>query len=212
MDWEAIEPVLTDLITSLAADPLRPTTGFTAVWKDRSGRAISNNQRFSLSLKVVRVAEIGRDDKRVEYVPEDSEDPADSDYLGEQRVTYCGLRRVTLQIETTPTEHTPDVSIMAPLERVRIGLTRKSSKEALDAVGVGVSRVFDAISATRTINGRWHAKARMDVELIVEFADTDPTPQGWIETVLITSHVKGSDGTELPVPPNYVDDTVTIAE
>jgi hypothetical protein len=206
VNWSEINPVLVTLFTSLAVDqPPAPEPPWSAEWRDRRANAVHPHATLKqlLYLKVTSVVGIGQDETRYEFVPVTSSAPADLPYLGQLRATQCGWRRFTLQVQSHVVEHQDVQWCMQTLERLRTGLRRRSSLDALSAVGVSLVRIEQAVDVSRKFDGRVHSIGNMDVIFGAVVNDRDPAPAGWIERIELTSHFQDG-GAELPVPPNVV--------
>lgn len=209
--WSAIAPVIKTLFGNLAQDRslvVEPVDGdggtrsFEAEWAEGPGSAIHDVQRFALLLKVTTIAPYGLDELRNEYVDPNSTAPADADYLGQLRGTVVGWRKLTIQVKAISVDRTDEVWCMAPLERLRAGLRRQSSIDALLAVGVTLIGTENAVKTNFKDGARWMSAAVMSVNLCAVFNDVDPAPNSWIERIHYDSHIQDGSGTELPSPPN----------
>lgn len=204
--WSTAAPVIKSLFGSLAVDPsliTETSPAFAAEWKDGARGATHSEQRFSLLLKVTNVSPIGVDETRDEEVSADSEAPSDAGFLGALRSIQCGIRRVTIQVQTVVPEHTDDFWGIAALERLRVRIRRRPSLAVLNTLNMALVSIGQALKVNFRDNGRWTSAAVMDIVLCSAFSDVDPVPLGWIEAVDLTSRLRGTDGQELPSPPNW---------
>lgn len=200
-DWATVNPQLVDILGSLASpdEGTVPGQNWSAEWKDRKVSAVASSgilKGVKLYLKITSVVGIGDDDNRLEQETPD----------GDLQETIYGLRRVTLNLQTTCTEVSDASWALSILERIRTRLRRQRTIDALLDLNVGIVRIMQAIDLSKTQDQKVQSRASMDVILTLVSCDTDPVTTGWISSVEITNELHDVDGTVLPPPP----DTTTI--
>lgn len=207
--WTNINPVLLATFTEIGQSlAITNTRDFAAEWKEGPRSATHPEQRFSLLLKVTSVVGIGTDETIYENVPEDSTDPDDASYLGQMRATQVGQRKFTLQVQIESPEHTDAFWAMAHTERIRTALRRPRIIDALNDVDVAIIEIRQAVKASFKDGSRKVSAASMDITFGTVANDVDPIPTGWIEAITITSHLQDTDGIELPVSLQMVDEVI----
>lgn len=188
--WTDILPVLQAVFTSCALDKTRQARGFTAEWHDGHRGFTSPTQKLTLTMKVTRVSGLGEDETRY------TEETVD----GVPTVTegQTGQRTFRLQLQAIVPEHTDEQWAMATLERIRMRLRKPSNIETLLALDVSLIRIEDAIKSNFRASGRIVSAGTMDVVFGAVANEDDPIPAGWIQYLVISSHLRDLDGTELP--------------
>lgn len=196
MQWSTIKPALVGLVSSIAFDDDGPEP----TWHGRPRPLIGDRIRYEITLRITSVAAIGPDETRHDEIVV-SGSPA-------LRGTQYGHRRIVLRIEATSTTNTDDAHALHLIENVRTRLRRPSSLETLLAVGLSIVGTGATLDTTYRDGARYVPRATLDVTLLGTVADADPVPVGWIQYALATSHVKDTDGLELPSPPNVSEELI----
>jgi hypothetical protein len=181
--WTDINPVFLEVFTECALDRTRIAQGFTAAWADRSASFIQPEQKLSLQLRVTRVAGLGEDETRSE----------ESTVDGTTTVTegQTGQRKVTLQAQAIVPEHTDEQWAMATMERVRMRLRKPSIIERLLDLEVSLIEIRDAIAVNGVKDrGRLLSVATMEIVFGAVANEDDPIAAGWIQYLVISSHLK----------------------
>jgi hypothetical protein len=142
---------------------------------------------------VTRVAGLGEDETRTEF-------DEDTDEVTE---TQTGQRKFTLQVQAIVPENTDEHWAMASLERIRMRLRRPGIIDRLLALDVALIGIGDAIKHSFRDQGRIVSAATMDVVFGATASEDDPIAAGWIQYIVISSHL--NDGTELPAGMQMVD-------
>lgn len=219
VDWAAIRPVLIEVVTRCAVDQIKAPASppeeplpffdlnhpeFSADWRERRQPAIQTNQEVQVDLKITTVSTVGNDDWRYTMQEVEGSDPPTQDLFQ----SIEGLRRVVCQIKATTMQEEDSFWAVGVLERVRTRLDWNSSRQALLAVGVDYTDCLAVNDTTFTDDGRRVSAATLDVVFTMVSNDTDPIPIGWIERIIHTSHIKDPGGTELPRPPNVVNEVL----
>lgn len=119
-----------------------------------------------------------------------------------------GMRKFTLQVQAHSVERDDAGMCMVPLDRLRVGLRRRSTLDRIHAEELSIIRINDAVKMNYKDAARVVSAGSMDVVFYAAFDSIDPIPANWIETIFYTSHLEGTDGVELPVPPNVVNQQI----
>lgn len=188
--WTDINPVLIEVFTECALDRGQLTDGFKAEWSERQRSFTNPNQNLSLLLRITRVAGLGHDETRRSEL---TVGPVTT-----VTETQTGQRKVTLQVQAVVPENVDSQWAMASLERVRMRLHKPSIQERLLAVEVDLIEVRDAVALTYKDHGRQLSAATMDVVLGAVANEDDPITAGWIQYLVISSHLQNNDGALLP--------------
>lgn len=205
--WSTVNPGLIQIFSDLAL----PDSGgaqapaWSPEWKDRKVTATAVTgplKGVKLYLKVTSVVGIGDDDRRL------SAGATGSTYAGMLEEDIYGLRRVTLNLQTTCTEVSDDQWAVSILERIRTRLRRRRVIDALLVLDIGIVRIMQAVDLSRAQDQKVQSRASMDVILTMLSSDQDPIPTGWFNTIVYSSHISDVNGVELPVPPNVVNKTI----
>lgn len=196
--WSTVNPGLISIFGALASPDEGTVVGqnWSAEWKDRKVTAVATSgilKGVKLYLKITSVVGIGDDDRRLV--------DAGSGVLQE---TIYGLRRVTLNLQTTCTEVSDASWALSILERIRSRMRRRSVIDAMLALDIGQVRTLQVIDLSKTQDQKVQSRASMDVILTMLSSDQDPVPTGWFNTIEFTSHIFDVNGVELPVPPNVL--------
>ncbi len=203
ISWKQIRPALIDVFTKIAPDLDLSADKFEATWREGQRGAIHDKQLCAVMLKVTSVVGIGEDETRRDFVPEDSQDPADQEYLGMLREVQTGQRKFNLQVEVHVPAQTDDFWAFAVTERIRTRIRRPSIIRQLSAVEVAFIRMTEAVKTSYTDSGRVVSAAVLNVTFGTVANDIDTTAGGWIEFVELTGHLQDTSGVELPAPPNW---------
>lgn len=202
VEWTKINPVLIDLFSRMVREP--DAHEWSAEWKEAPRQFINPIQQGALTLKVTSCVGVGEDEIRREMREILVEGVVVTDLVE----VVCGIRRFVLRVEAQATEHTDAVWAMQTLERIRTRLSRPSVLGELNAVDVAVVGVGTSTKASATIDKRVSSIGFLDVTMTTVVNEADDVPVGWIERVIVTSHVKNPGGEELPAPPNWVNETI----
>lgn len=190
IDWNAIEPALVDVLTSIAtAQPETPAPAWRAEWADRPRDLIHPDVGFALVLRVTSVTPIHEDEDR---------------YDEDGTETQCGQRRIILNVQVESSENLSTESALNTLERIRTRIRRRSSLAKLAAVDVALIEVGATQNVSARYDGRIWSIGSLDITLCAAVNDTDPVPAGFIQRVVVTTDVQGTltqlDHVELPPP------------
>lgn len=187
--WSVINPALLDLFTAIAVNHKKAgIERFRAEWVDGKRGVINPDQGFSVALKVTTVSAIGKDETRETFENDDVTE------------TQTGQRKFTLQVQVLAVANGADFDwAMAVTERARTRLTSRRIVDQLLDIDV------DIIDATRPSmyqpykdGGRVLSSATMDVVFGCTASEDDPIPAGWLQYLVISSHLRDLDDTELP--------------
>ncbi len=189
--WSAINPVFLEVFAECALDRTRLAEGFKAEWADRPRSFTSPAQKLSLLIKITRVAGIGEDETRSVETTVGSVTTVSEGQTGQ--------RKVTLQAKAIVPENTDEQWAMATMERVRMRLRKPSIIERLLDLEVSLIEIRDAITVDGVKDGsRVVSVAMMEIVFGAVANEDDPIAAGWIQYLVISSHIK--DGAELLQP------------
>lgn len=186
--WSTIRPVLIAVITEIGADTTRSQQNFTAGWKDLKRGIIHPEQRLELLLKVTSVVGIGEDETRREMVD------------GVFVETQVGQRKFVLQVQASvPVPADPDAQLaFAATERIRTRIRRPRIIQQLLDAEIAFHKCGPALPTPYKDGDRVVDCATLDITFGTVVNDEDPIPASWIESVVVTSHIQDTDGTQLP--------------
>lgn len=189
IDWSVASPALVKLFTRLAFD-VTPVK-FSAQWQARTQKYTDPTAKTDLILMVRTIQGIGTDETVDEVVGSDV------------RQAQLGNRRVILECRVESYKATDSHWCWSTIERIRTRLSRPSSHQALEGINWALVDTGPAIALPMNVRGAEWSAATMDVTFGTRFLDVDMSDFDWIERIELTSHVSGTNGIELPVPPNY---------
>lgn len=118
--------------------------------------------------------------------------------------TLHGLRKFTIQVQVHSVERDDATVCQVALDRIRVGLRRRRTIDALVDQNIALIDILDSVKANYPDHGRIVSAGSMDVVFYASFADKDPIAGNWIESIAYDSHAQDTSGVELPVPPNVV--------
>lgn len=201
IDWETASPALIKLFTRLAFD-VTPVN-FGAQWQARTQKYTSEAARTDLILAVRSIQDIG----------EDETEQVETTIKGQPATVYAqlGNRRVILEVRVESYKASDSHWAWTTIERIRTRLRRPSSHQLLEVMNWALVDTGPSVALPMNVRGAEWSAATMDVTLGTRFIDVETAPFEWIERIELTSHVKDTDGTELPVPPNYINKTLPEA-
>lgn len=189
IDWSTVTPALVELFTRLAF-PSRPDR-FKAQVDGRVQRYTDTDSKTDLVLKLRHVSDIGEDETEQREV------------TGKTVYAQLGNRRVIIEVRIETYKNTDDNWAWSTVERIRTRLRRPSSHEALRSINFALVETGPSIALPMNVKGAEWSAAMMELTFGTRFEDIETTPFNWIERVDLTSHIKDTDGQELPVPPNF---------
>jgi hypothetical protein len=184
--WTSINPVLLDVFREAALDATRPSQNFKAEWRDQPATFIDPSQRLALRLRITSVVGIGQDDTRI---GEDDD--------GNVIETQTGQRKFTLQVQAIAPEQTDQGWALNAIERVRTRIRSRRTVDRLLELDVDVIGCGTALPVPFKDGGRVFSSGTMDVFFGCTASEDDAVPVGWIQYLVISSHVKDIDGTLL---------------
>jgi hypothetical protein len=198
IDWSVASPALVALFTRLAFDTT--PVGFTGQWQARTQKYTNESAKTDLILAVRSIQDIGVDET----------DQVETTIKGQPATVYSqlGNRRVILEVRVESYKATDSHWCWATIERIRTRLRRPSSHQALEAINWALVDTGPSVALPMNVRGAEWSAASMDVVFGTRFEDVETTAFEWFERIALTSHVKDTDGTELPVPPNYTNKLV----
>ena len=189
IDWVTASPALVKLFTRLAFDA--PPSKFEAQWQARTQKYTNPEAKTDLVLMVRSIQDIGEDETEQVQVGDDI------------RQAQSGNRRVIIEVRVESYNAKDTHWCWATIERIRTRLRRPSSHQALEDINWALVDTGPSIALPMHVRGAEWSAATMDVTFGTRFLDVDPSAFDWIERIELTSHISGTDGVELPVPPNY---------
>ena len=193
--WSAIGAELQAIFSEIATK--RPDPGgapFQAAWVDgrrpwQDGKrfTITDERGFSVGLTVTSVSGIGQDETR--------ETLSDENELIE---TATGQRKFTLQMQALAIAGGVNEDFaMALTERTRTRLTSRRIVDRLLEIDVDVISCGPSVFLGHRDGQRMLTSATMDVVFGCTASEDDPIPAGWIQYLVISSHVKDLDDATL---------------
>lgn len=190
--WSAINPLLLDVFRDAARDATKDASNFAAEWSERPARFTDPRQGFSLRLRVTSVSELAEDETRYE------------DVGGVLTATQTGQRKFTLQVQAIVPANLDDLWAIGVLERARTRLRRPSTIDALLELDVALIRIGPSVPVAFKDGGRQFSSGTLEVFFGCTASEDDPIPAGWIQYLVISSHLKDGAG-ELPPAQQMVD-------
>jgi hypothetical protein len=199
--WSTIAPVLQDVFSEIAinrradgkdaqgGDPFKAEwIDGRKPWQDGKRFTITDPRGFAVGLTVTSAAAIGED----ETLRELAEDGVTL------RETQVGQRKFTLQVQALAIAGGVNADFaIAVTERARTRLTSRRIIDRLLGVDVSVISCGPSIFLSHRDGNRMVTSATMDVVFGCTAAEDDPVSPGWIQYVVVTSHLHDTDGTEL---------------
>lgn len=120
-----------------------------------------------------------------------------------------GQRVLTYSLRVIARDHVPDYKAGHYCELARQSFKLPERRAGLKLAGLGFVRAQDIALYDAPFDDRMESIAAFEFDLSAVPGDLPlGADQGWIETVQVTSHLKTSENTELPTPPNVTDDTI----
>ena len=119
-------------------------------------------------------------------------------------ITVCGMREFTLAVQVESFSQKPNDAARVFLEAARTCIRLPSVRAELQAVGIALIEALPTVLLDSVVDDRMLSRANMDVRFSVADSKSDPIPVQSIESVLISSSIKGPDGNVLPTPPNVL--------
>lgn len=182
--WTEIRPLLIEVFTECARHPGFLAEAFAASFAER-GRGMDHpEQRASVLLRVMSCVGVGEDETRGEMVGDDLIE------------TVSGQRTVTLQVQVRCPVADDERHAMAMIERIRTRLARRRVIQRLLDAEIAIQRCGASVTLPN-FKDRGHVVdvANMDVMLGMVASEDDPIPVGWVQYIVLSSHLK--EGTEL---------------
>lgn len=198
--WNDAATLLKDTIQSLALEASDPlfVADFTAVYRDEAHENVHPIVQLELVLQITSSSDVMTGERR-------TFDQAANGGLGELTSTMHGMRDFTLNVQARSYDLSYSAWAITYLERVRTRIWRSSVLEALIAQNIAPFATSPIVDLQGKEDGHALSVANLDIRLRLSFTDTPQTGLGWIEKILLTSHVKKPDGTEYSAPPNVTD-------
>jgi hypothetical protein len=218
VDWPTVLDTILQVFTQIATDQITLPSGkqdpilapaWTAEWKGRAGSYTHPGQGFSLFLKVTDIQPLGWDEKNFPTLDTGLAvgDPATDEFNTYQQ--NSGMRQMNLQVQVESTEDLDDLFAVKVLDRIQTCLGWDSVIDQFLAINVDITdyRVRPIRDVKVAFDNRFLSAASMDVTLTACIISTDPSPTGYVATIVMTSHAQ-INGVDVPVPLNVLDDDI----
>lgn len=193
MDYATLRPALRTLIAALTSDT--PSARAQVVDADSKQPIVSAAVGQIVKLSVGSVAQVGTDEKRTVYVPLDEEDET-SDALED---SLCGVRVLPVRMVCESYDQSDGRIAFQTLENVRKRLARRSSGEALRAVGLSLLDTGSTLDLSVPRDSAQASIAALDVRFNAQFSERDPGRYQYVESFQIGGTLReGSKETEIP--------------
>lgn len=198
MLWANLAPLLKSTITACAlraTDPLY-SAAFTAEYKDQAKQLVNAMTQASIDLRITSTTDTLTGERW-------TFDPAANAGVGDLSSAMHGMRDFTLNVQCKSYDLTYAAWAHEYAERIR---TRMHSRAVRDALLAGGDVTLVNAGKVQSVDGKEDGEAvsvaSLDLFMRAGFVDAPLGGLNWIQTIILTSHVKKPDGTEYPVPPN----------
>lgn len=198
--WSTIGPALQDVFSEIAVNRNNPGSAtYRAQWIDgkkpwQDGRRLTivPERGFAVGLTITSVSAIGGDDARAEEVTVDD--------VTTVTESQTGQRKFTLQIQALSVASGVNDDFAAAItERIRTRLTSRRTVDQLLELDVDViDNQLPSVPLTHRDGNRMITSATMDVVFGCTASEDDPVAVGWIQYLVISSHLEGENGVDLP--------------
>lgn len=179
IDFSTIEPALKALFALLSSDV--PSSRLPVRLEEDPEEALSDVLRAEITIGRGKFRTLGTDERRASY-DEDTDDMGD---------TIVSLRQGSFRIKCTSLEQGSPESAWHVLERIRTRLSRRSSGEALRAVGLAMIETSETLDLSRTIDKRQGSIAAFDLFVRTLVNEADPNRYPYIETIELGTKLDG---------------------
>lgn len=195
--WSVIASTLQAIFSDIASRRATGEAPFEAKWIDGrkpwadGKRLIIEDERgFTVGLTITSVSAIGEDDRSETF-------DTDTAQLLE---TASGQRKFTLQVQSLSVANSVNSDwATAITERTRTRLNSRRVLDQLLAIDVSViNNTLPSVPLTHRDGQRIITSSTMDVVFGCTATDDDPVQAGWIQYLVISSHLSDLNGTELP--------------
>lgn len=191
--WSVIGPALQGIFSEIA---LKSSTdeAFDAKWIDgkkpwQDGKRllITDERGYAVGLTVTTVSAIGTDETRKTFENNDVTE------------TASGQRKFTLQVQALAMAGGVNSDwAIAITERTRTRLMSRRIVDRLLDLDLDVIGCGPSVFLSHRDGGRMLTSATMDVMFGCTASEDDPIPAGWLQYLVISSHLRDIDDTELP--------------
>lgn len=217
--WSVVAPVLVQLFADLAVNQVKNESDAFDVthpewkpeWADRPVGATHVLQQVTMTMRVATVSSTF-DENRLEMLDTGlvAGLPATSTY--DLFETAVGFRKFVLQVQAWVLQDQDTLMAIGTIERLKTRLGWNSSLQRLLAINVDLTDIGPTRNMSAPKDGRQWSVASMDVTLTAAFEETDTVAVGFIERVVISSHVQAAEGDDLPAPLQMVDEVLPPEE
>jgi hypothetical protein len=203
MLWATLAPLLKSTITSLAlraTDPLY-SARFEAEYHDQRKKFTPPVTKASIDLKLTSSTDTFTEERS-------TFDPAANGGLGAQTTSLHGMRDFVLNVQCKSYDLAYAHWAHEYAERIRTRIQARAVRDALIGQNLTLVRCGAIIDLDGKEDGHAQSIANLDLFFRAGFEDATPGSVNWIESILLTSHVKNPAGVEYPAPPNVTDDLI----
>lgn len=222
VNWGAVKATIKEVITDVSVDQITSAGGvyepfFTpkweAVWENKKEGAnfIHPGQSLAVYLKVTTESEVSEVVEREldEGIVMGSDPPGALNGVptGVMNVFEVTEKRsrITVNIRALKVEDDDLEGALGVLNRIRTRLPWQEPQAKLIDANIALWEMGPAREAPIRGDNRMLSVASMDVLFDIALEEVNPTPVGWIERIIHTSHI-GVEGVDLPAPPNVIDE------
>lgn len=193
IDWTAVETAVATLITD--------ATGLRAVKRDGARPFAKSPTAKALALyQIISRGSVGADELRYAGSGASIPDP-------DQVPTAVGLRHVSVSIQVESYTQAAALEASSYLEALRTYIRLPQALAGLHAAGLAIIEAMPTIPLPYAADDRVYSRAAMDLRFALADDRVGDAIQS-IERVIVSSELRGVDGTILPVPPNVLNQEV----
>lgn len=196
MLWATLAPLLKSTITSLALDATDPLWQG-AEFHDQQHTFVGPGSQVQIDLKITTSAATSNVE-RFTY------DPTANGGNGDLSSSMQGMRDFTLNVQVRSFDLRYAMWAQEYAERIRTRIWRSSVTDMLIANNVTPVKMGPIVTVDGKEDGQALSVCNLDMFFRAGFTDTPVTGLGWIQSIVLTSHVKNPGGTEYSVPPNLL--------
>lgn len=193
MDIAAIQDALKAWVREVTACPCR--------WE---------NQTTGLEMgKLVGAQIVLTGPMNIEAVGEDYVARADAG-AGLVQPTVWGHREFDVQVRAITRSQAGNKTAQFWLEKIRLALRRPSADTTFAEAEFAVLSMSKGVQFDAPFEERWESIASATLRITCVVSDAEDAPETTLTSVALTSKIEGADGAELPTPPNFAADIVTV--
>lgn len=197
MLWADLAPLLKSTITSLALDTTDPLWQG-AEWRTQQHAFVSPSTQVQIDMKITVSADITSKVERFAF------DPAANGGAGDLSSSMHGMRNFTLNVQIKSYDATYAMWANEYAERIRTRIWRSGVTDVLIARNLTPVSMGAITDVPGKEDGQALSVVNFDMFFRAGFTDAPVTGVGWIDSILLTSHVSNPGGVEYPAPPNFV--------